>query len=127
MKINPQSLRRAVLIAVAVVLVVVLAVCVYQRHFAGLADRLGASGWLLFTMPGCHFCSEQTAVLGIAYPGTVVCSSDRAVQVDAVGDNREEPLCADMDGFPTWYNARTKEKRSGLQSRTDLEKMASSK
>ena len=91
--------------AVLIVLIIVVAVAVDRRR--NLARRLANRGWVLYTKPGCGYCTRQLAELGGPYPR----------QIDCSGTN---PLCAHISSFPTWVNSRTRDTRVGLQSREEL-------
>jgi hypothetical protein len=81
-----------------------------------LAEALAADGWVLYTRPGCAYCSKQLAVLGVArYSKQMVCGPG-ASALAPMGP----VLCKDVPVFPYWVNERTLEARAGLQHRRQL-------
>lgn len=111
----PRRRKRtsAFVTALLVVLLVVLIAWLFQRHRrAKLASRLARDGWVLYTRPGCGYCTKQAAVLGVKkYAREISC------QLGSKG------LCDKIKGFPHWYNMRTHASRTGLQTRRELEDM----
>lgn len=99
------------LIALIIVLVLVIAY-VAMRYWKKkkLVDHLASKGWVLYTMPGCGYCTKQLAVLGARYPKQVECSSKNAA-------------CDKIKAFPFWKNEKTYKTRTGYQSQEQLESM----
>jgi hypothetical protein len=114
--------------AVVAALVLVLIVLLVARQTSqGLANSLAARGWVLYTRPGCPYCTKQLDELGLTgkktYPRTVVCGSAPALTGAGDGAKRAQPTCEAVSGVPFWFNVRTAASRTGLQNRKALEHM----
>lgn len=87
---------------------------------ADISRRLASKGWIFLAMPGCHFCKLQKDLLP-NYPRVLEVSKGKIVG----GYTSTPPVdISGVTGFPTWINAKTKEKKVGLQKEADLEGMA---
>ena len=102
----------ALLVALLAVIICIIVYCIRVPD-SGLADKLAADGWVLFTTPGCSFCVKQLRVLGLArYPSQTECGGASA-----------PAGCKKIAAFPFWVNTKTSETRTGLQSAAQLREM----
>lgn len=113
------SLMTALLIVLLVVAIAYLVYYMYQgRHRRSLVRDLVASGWILYTRPGCGFCTKQMQALGVdAYPKQVVCAGAHPA------DSHAPVSCKEIGAFPTWLNTKTHEVSRGYKSRAQLKQM----
>lgn len=111
--------RRALLIAVAVVAILVAIHCLLPPR--GLGRRLAEKGWVLYVLEGCSFCTKQLGVLGGDYPRLVECGRGGVLKSPRGG---APPLaCGEVGSYPTFFNEVSKERKAGFQPRESLEKM----
>ena len=110
-----------ILVVLTVILALFGAVEVYN-HAADvedgndLAQRLGDSGWVLFTTTRCSYCITQKDILG---------SIDGLAVIECDSSDEAMGWCAahNITTVPTWYNIDTEEFIEGLQSVERLELM----
>ena len=110
-----------ILIVLTVVLVFLGGVAVYDHASdvaddSDLAQRLGDSGWVLFTTSWCPSCDVQKDILGSTVGLTVV-------ECDANNDARYTCASYNVSTVPTWYNIGTGEFIEELQTVERLELM----
>jgi hypothetical protein len=116
-----------VLIALLIVLLVVaiLYMCLKAQQYQGgrsLGNALASCGWVLYTLPGCTYCTKQMDALGEAtYPKQVVCG--RSTASGTMSDSQGPYLCKNVQAFPFWVNEYTSATRTGLQDRKQLRQM----
>ncbi len=133
--------RRTFCIALCVVAAIVLLAAWWGRRQQSLVTQLADKGWMLYTKPGCSYCTAQYAELGIydgTYPKQVVCGDAPEPVVLGPGGTRTIPVnptlkqtlgpvpCRAVPGFPFWVNAKTGDQRTGLQRQSALKAMANS-
>jgi hypothetical protein len=115
-----QRYGNEIFTAIIVVLVLIILYYLFRPH---IATRLAKEGWVLYTMEDCVFCVKQLWELGsVTYPLHVKCGKNKKLKA-AYGTTPPIP-CSKVTAFPFWYNAKTKETRTGLQTRSELRKMA---
>lgn len=120
-------------LAGAAVLVLLLLLIAQIWVGRSLAHRLDSAGWQLHTMQGCPACVMQEALLGDSqtvpiFPCVQLTTeegTEARTQERETVRSRGYTVCAEnTEGYPMWYNAKTQEKRHGLQRRADLMQMA---
>ncbi|MEI6568236.1 MAG: hypothetical protein WCR20_16275 [Verrucomicrobiota bacterium] len=135
----------AIFLAIMVVLVVVVIFYLRMRKQKMIAkviaslpahrwdsngQRLGAQlaeqGWVLYTRPGCPWCTKQMDVLG-NYPNLVVCDGSASGKVSPDAQKLTGVLSCNSEkitGFPFWHNVKTGVMGSGMQSEANLRELA---
>lgn len=108
-KVKKSSNRLLIALVIVLVLVIAYAAMRFWKK-KSLGDHLASQGWVLYTKPGCGFCTKQLALLGARYPKTVVCSG-------------QNPACKKIQAFPLWANVKTHKTRTGFQGQKQLEGM----
>lgn len=122
------------ILSLSMIIVVVLIVVVYMnlrrkaRKFVHtIAEdlnslKLAELGWVLYTRPGCPWCEKQLEVLGGTFPATLICGPG----TDAAKRFPGAISCDDpkIVGFPFWYNTKTKESLTGMQSAATIAALA---
>jgi hypothetical protein len=120
---NGRSTTRVLVIAMAIVLVIILLCSVMAPRRGSLSHRLAKHGWVLFVRDGCGYCTKQMHELDGHYSAVVECAPGGKL---VKSDVPNPPFtCSQITGFPTWYSTKTKETKTGLQKKADLEKMLS--
>lgn len=88
------------------------------------AKRLASCGWIVYYLQGCGYCTKQKEVLGGDYKNYIECNR----QGDQLSGYTTTPPIAcnspQINGYPFWYNTKTKDTRGGLQGVDALKKMA---
>jgi hypothetical protein len=118
-----------VLTALLIVLLVVaiLYLCLQAQQYQGgrsLGNALASCGWVLYTRPGCTYCTKQMDALGEdTYPKQVVCVGSAASASGTMSDSQGPYLCKNVPAFPFWVNEYTSATRTGLQDRKQLRQM----
>jgi hypothetical protein len=88
------------------------------------AKRLAGCGWIVYYLQGCGYCTKQKEALGGDYKNYIECNR----QGDQLSGYTTTPPIAcnspQINGYPFWYNTKTKETREGLQGVDALKKMA---
>lgn len=141
---NWSPLAKGLFIALCVIVVIILLAWWWSSRQQPLVNQLASQGWMLYTKPGCSYCTAQYAELGIydgAYPNQVVCDSppsplgpggtpvfpiDPKQLKKAIGQTLGPIACEDVPGFPYWINAKNGDYRVGLQRQADLQAMLKS-
>lgn len=119
----------ALLIVLLVFAILYLGLSALQyRGSRGLGDALASRGWVLYTRPGCAFCTKQVSALypggtENVYPKQVVCVGDAASASGSMSDSQGPYLCKNVPAFPFWANEYTTATRTGLQDRKQLRQM----
>ena len=122
----------AALTALLIVLLVfaILYLCLQAQQCQGgrsLGNALASCGWVLYTRPGCSYCTKQMDALGEAtYPKQVVCAGSAASASGTMSDSQGPYLCKNVPAFPFWVNEYTSATRMGLQDRKQLHQMLKS-
>lgn len=112
-------------VLIALVVVAIIYVVFFRRRERGLVHELVASGWVLYTRPGCPYCVRQMDALGVKkYPREVVCIGSTSSASGTMSDSQGPLKCSNVNVFPYWHNTFSNATRTGLQSRADLERMA---
>ena len=126
-----HTLLKAVALA-AVVLLVIMVMC----RMAGMAGMAGGSskgslvkhlancGWVVYYLQGCGYCTKQKNILGGGYKKYIECDRNGD---QLSGYTTKPPIACNsrqIDGFPFWYNTKTRETRRGLQDIDTLKDMA---
>ena len=110
------------ILSVLLIVFVLLTVNMASDRTSGITDdndiaqRLGDTGWVLFTTSQCTYCDAQKNILGLTEGLTVVeCDSN---EIDAYA-------CAanNVSIVPTWLNVESGEVVEGLQTIEQLELM----
>jgi hypothetical protein len=105
-------------VSIVLILLIMVSLCSRTRH------RLARRGWVLYTLTGCGYCTQQLDLLGGQYSKTVKCNS-REKQIGGYTHTPPIPCNSPMiNGYPFWYNARTHQSRSGVQDTAALDQMA---
>jgi hypothetical protein len=112
-----------------IILLIILIIVVLHRLLSpewkkrGLAGALADREWILYTRPGCGYCTKQMDVLGGGYSKRVVCVSGASTAAGSMSELEGPLKCKEVSGFPTWVNARTGKVKTGLRDRAELDAM----
>jgi len=91
-----------------------------------LSAQLAEQGWVLYTRPGCPWCTKQMDVLG-TYPNLVVCDGSASGKISPDAQKLTGLLSCNSDkitGFPFWHNVKTGVMGSGMQTEANLRELA---
>ena len=131
MPLRTNSNGGSILMALLIILLIVIVVCMLSMTFNrrgkkphSLARELAIRGWVLYTRPGCPYCTKQMRVLDVeVYPKQVVCIGKISSTSGTMPDSQGPYSCKNVEGFPFWVNEFTNVSRTGLQNRAQLEQM----
>jgi hypothetical protein len=119
-----HTLLKAIVLA-AVVLLVIMVMCRMAGSSEGsLVKRLANCGWVVYYLQGCGYCTKQKSILGGNYKKYIECDRNGD---QLSGYTTKPPIACDsrqIDGFPFWYNTKTRETQRGLQNIDALKDMA---
>ena len=110
---------KSIAIAVAIVLIILILYHVFASE--SLVSKLEQSGWVVYYLRGCRYCTKQRQVFDGHY--------DNYVEINAHGrqvEGIDPPIPCNsplLTGFPLWYNVYSREIKVGMQDKESLNMM----
>ena len=121
-QVRTALFSRSSSVLAAILIVLLIVVIFYFARRRTLARNLAACGWILYTRPGCGFCTKQIMTLGVkTYPKQIVCIG--STSLGGMSDSQGPYMCENVNAFPFWVNEFTNATRTGFQNREQLYQM----
>jgi hypothetical protein len=117
------SMGSRILKSIAIATAIVLIILILYHVFASepLVSKLEQSGWVVYYLRGCKYCTKQRQVFDDHYDNYVEINS-HGHQVEGI--NPPIPCnSALLTGFPLWYNVYSREIKLGVQDKESLNMM----
>lgn len=117
------SMGSRILKSIAIATAIVLIILILYHVFASepLVSKLEQSGWVVYYLRGCKYCTKQRQVFDDHYDNYVEINS-HGRQVEGI--NPPIPCnSALLTGFPLWYNVYSREIKLGVQDKESLNMM----
>jgi hypothetical protein len=117
------SMGSRILKSIAIATAIVLIILILYHVFASepLVSKLEQSGWVVYYLRGCKYCTKQRQVFDDHYDNYVEINS-HGRQVEGI----DPPIpcnSALLTGFPLWYNVYSREIKLGVQDKESLNMM----
>lgn len=120
---DKPSMGSRVLKSIAIAVAIVLIILILYHVFASesLVSKLEQSGWVVYYLRGCRYCTKQRQVFDGHY--------DNYVEINAHGrqvEGIDPPIPCNsplLTGFPLWYNVYSREIKVGMQDKESLNMM----